>query len=1349
MRVQPGMTVVAPADPAQAAAALRATLRTCRARSTSASARRGAALAGPGRALRARTRCRLIGDGTRRRARRARQPSPRGASTPPSCSPSAGIARHASPSSSSSARRPTTTSPRCSRSVPLAVTVEAHYVDRRPRLARRRGDRRARAGRAGWSAAACATMPRGADRQPELSPRRATGSSARAGRRRPSSGRSAAVRAGDGGRRWPRSSSRPQPGGPHRRRRGAATSDALADASARSYELVLVTNGCRDDSRRGLRSELAARAPGRRASSTSPHGGWGRAVRAGLRTPRRHRSATRTRRAPRREMLALRARLRARVPGGRASRRTARSATTGAGGSARCSTTSSAARCSTSRSGTSTARRRSSRARSTRLLEPRARRRPDRLEFDVICRREGYPIVEVPVLATHRHGGTLDDQLRAPALRMYRGAFELLALEHAVSPAAAATTPRWERARRARGAIPRRSSRTGGRRRTVDPRPARGRARPAAFWEPLERARASRCSSRASTSTSCVALSVEDGQPATSPTCALPHPSGIAVDRGAAARRHVASTRNPNQVFELARASRCRARLRDAGARGGRSCRSRSRFYPGAPLPPRPGARRRRRCTRTPSAQNAVVRCSTRGGLRAASGGRAASSATACPTSAATTCSSTRSPPARRSSASFFSASADAPRPRRPGPAHFPVDGRGVIFSRRDPRAGRPRADAAALGAPARRARSGWTTAATARSAPARRRTRSTPVATLPGWTRGLCVRGRRRLRRHLARHPAFRQYAPGLDVDRSVCGVHARRRRARARSSAASSWPAGNQIFAVETRRRARDATGFPFVRARRAPGPRARRCSTPSARLPRRTPMSDDFRLLMIGAMYENGGNTTHRFLDGHPAAVRLPVRVAARHAARQRPAHLDVPGEVPLAGVRARRHAGAGLPRDHRRGGQGPRAHAARVSKFRDQPFDLSDDERARSFVGSSSAGRAARARQRGGLLPGHVRGLEGPPPHRATSRSTSATARSSSSTPTRSSTTCPARTSCTSCATRGRRTPTPRSARCRCRCADYMLGWTINQYYALLFRERYPDRMHIVRAEDVMADPVGTLGAVLEALGLERRRLARRAELERQGARRGLPVGHDPHRHARGQPRHGRRARPTTSRPRCRSGRGTYLERSATRASSGTASPTTAAGAQRAVGAAGRSSPAPPASSAPTSSAGCSRTATRCTRSCRPGADRRGGSTASRGDVRLPRGRPGDAAALGRSSRSARPDWVFHLAAHGAYSWQTRRRRASSRSTSRRPRRCSTPRRRRAASSAFVHAGSSSEYGFKDHAPARTSGSSPTATTPSRRPPPRTTARAGRAGERRSRRHPAALLRLRALGGARAA
>ena len=40
----------------------------------------------------------------------------------------------------------------------------------------------------------------------------------------------------------------------------------------------------------------------------------------------------------------------------------------------------------------------------------------------------------------------------------------------------------------------------------------------------------------------------------------------------------------------------------------------------------------------------------------------------------------------------------------------------------------------------------------------------------------------------------------------------------------------------------------------------------------------MSNDFRLLMLGAMYENGGNTTHRFLDGHPELfVSLSSEVA----------------------------------------------------------------------------------------------------------------------------------------------------------------------------------------------------------------------------------------------------------------------------------------------------------------------------------------------------------------------------------------------------------------------------------------------------------------------------------------
>jgi hypothetical protein len=32
-------------------------------------------------------------------------------------------------------------------------------------------------------------------------------------------------------------------------------------------------------------------------------------------------------------------------------------------------------------------------------------------------------------------------------------------------------------------------------------------------------------------------------------------------------------------------------------------------------------------------------------------------------------------------------------------------------------------------------------------------------------------------------------------------------------------------------------------------------------------------EFRLLMLSAMYENGGNTVHRFLDGHPEMFVYP--------------------------------------------------------------------------------------------------------------------------------------------------------------------------------------------------------------------------------------------------------------------------------------------------------------------------------------------------------------------------------------------------------------------------------------------------------------------------------------------
>jgi len=77
---------------------------------------------------------------------------------------------------------------------------------------------------------------------------------------------------------------------------------------------------------------------------------------------------------------------------------------------------------------------------------------------------------------------------------------------------------------------------------------------------------------------------------------------------------------------------------------------------------------------------------------------------------------------------------------------------------------------------------------------------------------------------------------------------------------------------------------------------------------------------------------------------------------------------------------------------------------------------------------------------------------------------------------------------------------------------------------------------------------------------------------------------------------------------------------------------------------------------------------------------------------------DPEAIEAGVAAARADWIFHLAAHGAYSWQRDAERILQTnlvSTVRLLAAC-----QRHGFEAFVHAGSSSEYGFQDHAPVET-------------------------------------------------
>jgi UDP-glucose 4-epimerase len=73
-------------------------------------------------------------------------------------------------------------------------------------------------------------------------------------------------------------------------------------------------------------------------------------------------------------------------------------------------------------------------------------------------------------------------------------------------------------------------------------------------------------------------------------------------------------------------------------------------------------------------------------------------------------------------------------------------------------------------------------------------------------------------------------------------------------------------------------------------------------------------------------------------------------------------------------------------------------------------------------------------------------------------------------------------------------------------------------------------------------------------------------------------------------------------------------------------------------------------------------------------------------------PGAAASL---VSSVTPEWIFHLAAHGAYSWQTDSRQICQATLLATIELVDAA--EREGVQAFVHAGSSSEYGFKDHSP----------------------------------------------------
>jgi hypothetical protein len=238
-------------------------------------------------------------------------------------------------------------------------------------------------------------------------------------------------------------------------------------------------------------------------------------------------------------------------------------------------------------------------------------------------------------------------------------------------------------------------------------------------------------------------------------------------------------------------------------------------------------------------------------------------------------------------------------------------------------------------------------------------------------------------------------------------------------------------------------------------------------------------DFRLLMLGAMYENGGNVTHRLLDGHPQLYVYPfesqlgTRLVVDSLSSTFPVKYRWPVFALDAGPEADYHA---IIDEECK----VRARTPHVSKFRDHAFEFSDDERCDRFVelvAENARSRAAnveaffratfdvwynrRASGREEWYVGYSPILvvdaetileELPRAHfvHVVRNPWSAYADT-------------------------KKRPVPLSL------AAYMLGWTLNQQHALAARRRFPDRLHILRTEDVLE---GALFELCERIGLER-------------------------------------------------------------------------------------------------------------------------------------------------------------------------------------------------------------------------------------------------------------------------
>ena len=245
----------------------------------------------------------------------------------------------------------------------------------------------------------------------------------------------------------------------------------------------------------------------------------------------------------------------------------------------------------------------------------------------------------------------------------------------------------------------------------------------------------------------------------------------------------------------------------------------------------------------------------------------------------------------------------------------------------------------------------------------------------------------------------------------------------------------------------------------------------------------MSKDYKFLMLGAMYENGGNTTHRFLDGHPELFVYPfesqpgTKYVQDHFTSMFPLKYRWPN-IPVH-LTPEQIFYSIIDEEAK-----VRARTPYVSKFRNADFEMNDEERKEIFIkileelGEVSRANVMQAFFRAtfeawknynttgkekvwvGYSP--IIGVDGEKiiqDYQGNGYVLHVMRNPFS---------CYAET-------KKRPVPLPLD--------HYINAWVNNQYYASFLSKKYPDNFFFVRYEDIVANPQKALGEVCEKMGLE--------------------------------------------------------------------------------------------------------------------------------------------------------------------------------------------------------------------------------------------------------------------------